>query len=561
MNTKICKISLFTTILACVAAMPVDAAVKTKNSNRSYSEAYQQVNAISFQQEYLDATNPTGTTASATAKLPVMVSDEKLAASILDNTSTDVTMSHLESCAMIYPNGVFKWDVPESGVRRNPNSQCVAVVELRDANSNAVLATTTIAAGDTMKCNVDSFPEKGLSYDLKYGKIEVPADAAPTIKEVEAVMNEEQKQNAGFKIAAGAIIAGVAGNMLAPKQAGDTKLFGTGKTQIIDTAVGAAAGAGIMAASTYSGKVAGDTIKSTAVNAASGMVVGNMMAGMSGGDSVISTTKCQTDTGEKDCVIGTCSTIDAEQNITNGQKDNKYYFVKKDNCKEVVECSAQIDGEYIQCSPVPASQFVRINVAAGKLCTDMKDTDYYSLNTSTFGRNPEDVTRLIEYTATSQQKGEYVPIYSASVASARQHAYAVVRLGAKPLGYTLKEWPKLAANGATEYYYRNSDGSVGHKIAENQCDFEPATRDAEDGALVDISNQARAKGTLIGTAAGGAMGGFAAYQGAQTEITERWTAAVREYEDSLSNFICITGGRYLAKYNDYLEIPELKKSE
>jgi hypothetical protein len=459
---------------------------------------------------------------------------------------------------MIYPSGVFKWDVPESGVRRNPISQCVAVVELRDANSNAVLATTTLAAGDTMKCNVDSFPETGMSYDLKYGKIEVPADSAPTMKEVEAVMNEEQKQNAGFKIAAGAIISGIAGNMLAPKEAGDTKLFGAGKTQIADTVVGAAAGAGIMAASTYSGKVAGDTIKSTAVNAASGMIVGNMMAGMSDSDSVIATTKCVTEAGEKDCVIGTCSKIDPNNNITDGEKGGKYYFVNRHSCKEVIECSAFIEGVYRQCTQVPSSQFIKIMVNGSQLCTETKDTDYS--NSATFGRSQEDITKLTEYAAGESNKADFVKISSASFASVRQHAYAIVSLGAKPLGYSISEWSDLAAK-SPEYYYRNSDGSVGNMIATNECEFEPSARDADDGALVDINNQARAKGTLIGTAAGGAMGGFAAYEGAKSEISERWTAAVREYEDSLTNFVCVTGNRYLAKYNDYLEIPDLKKQQ
>ena len=48
---------------------------------------------------------------------------------------------------------------------------------------------------------------------------------------------------------------------------------------------------------------------------------------------------------------------------------------------------------------------------------------------------------------------------------------------------------------------------------------------------------------------------------AKTEIANRWTNAVREYEDSLSNFACMSGGRYLGKYNDYVEVPELKKTE
>nr|MBQ0090912.1 hypothetical protein [Candidatus Enterousia merdequi] len=182
MRERICKLSLFSFILACVSTMPLEAVVKTKNSNRSYSSAYQQISALQYQQAMQD------TEAAETAVLPIEVSDKTLAESISNNTSNDVTVSDLEACSMIYPNGSFKWDVPESGVRRNPGSQCVAVVELRDANSNAVLATTTLAAGDTMKCNVDSFPESGMSFDLRNGKVEVPADAAPTMDDVEAVM-------------------------------------------------------------------------------------------------------------------------------------------------------------------------------------------------------------------------------------------------------------------------------------------------------------------------------------------------------------------------------------
>ena len=295
--------------------VPVNAAVKTSNAKRSYAGAYQQVNAMYYQQEY--ANSQTATTASANATLPVTVDDKELADAILNNTSNTTNISELESCAMIYPNGVFKWAVPESGVRLNPTQQCVAVVELRDANTNAILATTTVAAGDTMKCNIDNFPSSGLNM-AALSKVELPADRAPTEEDVKTVMNQEQKQNAGLKIAAGAVVAGIAGNLLAPKEAGDTKLFGTGKTRLIDTAIGATAGAGIMAASTYSGKVAGDTIKSTAVNAASGMIVGNMLAGASGGDNVLATTKCKiTDgenKGEHDCIIGYVQEISGEFN-------------------------------------------------------------------------------------------------------------------------------------------------------------------------------------------------------------------------------------------------------
>ncbi|MBQ7409723.1 MAG: hypothetical protein IJV03_04115, partial [Alphaproteobacteria bacterium] len=330
MKNKICKISLFSAMLACVANMPVDAAIKTKNSNRSYANAYNQVATLQQQQAYYDATAVNATTASQTANLPVAVDDKNLAAAILNNTSDSVNLSDLELCSMIYPNGQFKWSIPESGVRMNQIPQCVAIVELRDANTNAVLAVTTVGAGDSMRCNVDMFPQSGLLPAIE--KVEVPNDVPPTMADVERVMNEEQKQNAGIKIAAAAIISGVAGNMLAPKNAGDTKLMGTSKTQLMDTAIGMTAGAGIMAASTYSGKIAGDTIKSTAVNATAGMLVGNMAAGMSGGGSVLNIKKCTLNDKdgsniEKDCIIGNLVTK-GEQIVYSEEPGNEVYLIK-----------------------------------------------------------------------------------------------------------------------------------------------------------------------------------------------------------------------------------------
>jgi hypothetical protein len=290
------------------------------------------------------------------------------------------------------------------------------------------------------------------------------------------------------------------------------------------------------------------------------MVVGNMMAGASGGDSVIATAKCNTPSGEKDCVVGSCAKVDSENVIENGEytETGEFFFVNRQSCKEMMKCSGTIDGQYINCTQVSASGFVDIRIENGALCTDMLNKDSSFVDTTTFMQDLDDKTKMTEIPASSPSKGPFVVVESASVASSRQHAYAIVELDIKPLGYTSDEWSDLSSK-VTEYYYRNSNGSVGKKIAKDDCVFEPSTRDADDGALVDISNQARAKATLIGTATGGAMGGFAAYQGAKGEITERWTAAVHEYEDSLTNFVCVTGGRYLAKYNDYLEIPEAKK--
>lgn len=582
MKDRICKISLFSAILASIAALPVDARVTINNSARSYADAYNQVNALRYQQEYLDSMAANATTASATSNLPVAVTDEKLASEILNNTST-TTLDDLDACAMIWPNGLFRWDIPESGIRQNQTNQCVAVVSLVDANTNAVLATTTVAAGDTIKCNIDSFPESGLAADVRNGKTELPADAAPTMQDVEEVMNAEQRQNAGFKIAAGAILAGVAGNILAPKDAGDSKMFGTGKTQLIDTAIGAATGAGVMAASSYSGKVAGDTIKSTAVNAASGMIVGNMLAGASDEGGILVTRKCTLEKNipasdeeypsfeknEYDCVVGKIETKGTPVNVEN---ENKFYIMDRQGVTK--ECKKTNTSTGIECD-TPASNIRLIDIAfkmidgSYKKKTDMKSTDYpnaikYNL------KNQEDKNSK-EYVL-DDNYGELDTSFfligqATTTEGAPRPAYMIFknRIPNKFGGYKSEELDTTKEPFNSEFIYvlRNSDGSVGSQITEkkDKIHFTPTSGDASDGGLIDLSNQARAKGTAVGAAAGGALGGYAGYQGAKSEITDRWTAAVREYQDSLSNFACMSGPRYLSKYNDYVDVPEMKKPE
>lgn len=548
MRERICKVSLFSILLACASVMPVDAAVKTKNSSRAYAPAYQAVNALRAQQEYY-AENQ----AAAVAQLPVMVTDEKLANSIVNGEAGAPSLSELEACSMIYVNGNFKWGRPESGINHDP--QCIAVVELRDANSNALLASTTVAAGQSIKCNIDSFPSG--SYNMSaLSKIELPADNAPTMEDVVAVMNQEQKQNAGLKIAAGAIIAGVAGNLLAPKDTSkDTSgkiPLGTGKTQLIDTAIGAAAGAGIMAASSYSGKVAGDTIKSTAVNAASGMIIGNMMAGVNGGDGVIAITKCSVNNVEHDCVVGNY----AKNNGSYDEFDKEKIYLKEVKGNNMFECDVEGNsatkcktfspgtnlGNYVierEGSPIP--------LKTAK--TDDTNIIYWDKED---GKNK--FTKARQY---NSEKSFY-HIVGADELGDEKHAYAVFNEPLKKaFGY--KTWEELSSK-KPKIYYRYGGGGVGDLIEDDDAvaNFKPDSREADDGGLVDLSNQARAKGTIVGTAAGGALGGFAGYQGAQSEVSERWTSALREYEDSLSNFVCTTGGRFLSKYNDYADIPALK---
>jgi hypothetical protein len=74
--------------------------------------------------------------------------------------------------------------------------------------------------------------------------------------------------------------------------------------------------------------------------------------------------------------------------------------------------------------------------------------------------------------------------------------------------------------------------------------------------MIDMSNKARLKGTLTGAGIGGAAGAFTAYQGAQSEIDERWVSAVRAYKDSLQKFYCGTGTRFMSFYNDIVVVPK-----
>lgn len=580
--------------------MPADARVNIRNN--SYPSSRSQM--VAAQQQMManaNATNYYVTTPSATETLPVAVDDATLANDILNNTSDTVTADDLENCSMIYPTGLFKWGIPESGIRKNQTNQCVAVVELRDANSNKVLAKTTLAAGDAMKCNIDMFPQSGWQTALE--NIELPADNAPTLEDVESVMNQEQKQNAGLKIVAGALLTGLAGNMLAPKEAGDTKLLGTSKTQLVDTAIGATTGAGVMAASVYSGKVAGDTIKSTAVNAATGAVVGNMAGGMTGGgDTTLSIKECVVKDKDKDgkeiadsektydCIAGNIDRIKEDDKFTGYKYKNKIFFIN--TAGEILECSNDdtdnknltisnftINGGY-KCDPT-SMRLVKIQFTSdtGDSYERVKSNKIQSLksNTVKITRDDTKFTSDVTYNVDRVTKDDFFLIYSASIASSgsTKHAYAVfpTKIPKKVFGYTMKDWNDPNSGLDTKnvtYYARNRDGSLGAKETvttdtdgkpTDEIVFTPSGVDSDDGALVDFSNAGRMKATLTGAAAGGALGGFSGYQGAKQEVQERWLSATREYNDSLSAFYCGTGTRFLSKYNDYIQIPNMQKSE
>ncbi len=559
MTDKLCRISLFSAVLASVASMPSVsvASLRVKTTNAG---AYNQVMAV--QQQYAASQEaPLVQTASATEDLPVAVEDARLAESIKNHTSNSVTTDDLEKCSMIYINGVFKWDVPQSGTRQTLQPQCVAVVDLVSAETDEVLATTTLAAGDMMKCNIDMFPESG--YHPALAKVVLPADNPPTEKDVEKVLNKEQKQNAGFKIAAAAIIGGLAGNALSPKASGDSKVLGTSKKQLAGSAIGALAAGGLMAASSYSGKVAGETIKSTAVNATAGMLVGNMGAGMTDtGNSVLATTTCKVKddtTGkevEKDCVIGHFYQLNTNDRITSNGETN--YFATENGAVAYVCEQANTEPMNCKLHNKPLHNIYFKNENGGTISQASAKTGEIGKTATAYWL----VDGKMETTPNESQA--YYLIESAQSSNSGQMAYAVFdNLQSKVFGYKVSDWDKLK-NNVKSYYarYNNTDsaGSLLAKGDDSNAIFKPSARSSEDGSIIDLSNEARAKATMLGAAAGGALGGFVGYQGAQAEISERLMVALNEYSASLSNFYCKTGKRLLSLYNDYAEIAPMPQS-
>jgi hypothetical protein len=138
----------------------------------------------------------------------------------------------------------------------------------------------------------------------------------------------------------------------------------------------------------------------------------------------------------------------------------------------------------------------------------------------------------------------------------------------KRIVFTKKDWQDRNAEDEKKklkldfgnVYGRNNNGQMidldtEAKNIEYEKNFVPMYQEAEDGGIIELENKARLKGTLTGAGVGAAAGAFTAYQGAQAEIDQRYTAAIREYKDSLQKFYCATGKRFLSFYNDSLVIP------
>ncbi len=549
-------------VLFCaVLAGTCDAAVRVGNLSRSYADSYNQVNAQRQATEAAAQQQHVATTGSAdtTLNLPVRVANNDLAMRLSQGMDAgDVTIENLDRCAMIYPNGEFAWDKPYLGRGMGTGSTCVAVVEMRGYQmgpngSDVVLARSNLAAGDAVKCNISEFPVA--SYTTSASEIVFPADEEPTIEDVKAVMNQEQKQNAGLKIAAGAILMGLAGNAMGDKEVGSDKLFGTNKAKLKTTAVGALGGAAMMTANSFGGKVGGDIALSVGTNAVAGAITGNIMAG---GNSVLRIEPCVVNDQETSCLWGTLNeAADVESTNTvfikiDGATLGEVYICNqnKHDCKQEQIISGLIGKEKMWdiLAKLPAEyENWKLNLNEAKY--DLKDADT-NINT----KHMESATH-----------GAFVQVNGAQ-RSTRKIPALVAGVENTMFGLILDDWKKMKDDKKGELqknlYGRNNAGNAYDLTAAEDKkltidNFTPMMLDASDGGLVDLDNRARAKQTLIGAGAGGALGGVSAYQGAQDDIENRWVTAVREYKDSLQKVYCVTGDRFLGYYNDVIMIPEM----
>ena len=556
-ENKILHISLFVGLVGILVGGGADGAVRI--GNKTKNDVYRQMVAANTV-----AANAAVPTVTATEnELPVRVADNDLAKQIERGTAS-ISASQLEACSRIYPDGEFAWDKPTAGVGAGGASTCVAVVELRAlapssatiTNPNApqyvTLARANVAAGSSVKCNISDFPE--YSYTIDAQNVIFPADEAPTVEDVKKVMNQEQKQNAALKIAAGAIVGGLGGNIAGKNDIGKDGLMGTDKGKIQGTIIGALSGAAIGAGGSYAGKVGGDMIMSTGINAAAGGVVGNIMAS---GDSVLRIEDCKRSdgTGSAKCLWGYIVQGDG---IT--EADEAYYDL---NTGQSVVCK---NGN---CNPENlASVKVKINdsdkTAVEVLSLKSSEIDAIKgLSENKFWMNTENGKSKMVPGINTDKSSIYVKIVSAVRAKSNKPAL-IWGITDKFFGMKRSDWYAWKnTHPSAMIYWRNARGEAeGEALPTDKAtinDFEPMYVSAEDGGVIDLDNKARLKGTMIGAGVGGAAGAFTANQGAQSDIDERWVSAVREYKDSLQKFYCATGNRFMSYYNDIAVVPDVNE--
>lgn len=522
--------------------------------------------------------------AAASAARSAMQAYEPQPARVITNDNGDVqtiSTADMDACSAIYPNGAFDWIKPTTGSKRGGPATCAALIELRSYKNTDynVLATAYLASGDSMKCNVDSFHD----FTPAGREFTYPADNAPTVEDVEKVMAQEQKSNAGMKILAATVVGGIGGNLVGKADKGADSPLGTNKEKLVSTAIGAAGGAALMTASTQSNNYkVGSTILSTGINATAGAVAGNLMAS---GDDILKIEKCtlktsskgdttqsNADTDNKDtktsnetsmetvCLYGAYD-IGADSDVDNTVADGNLFYDYKNH--QSYHCAEQKDRSWTGCTTISLTQITFADLPENNARTcEPKQTVSTDCETKVL----KDVSEKYRYEdkkiTHASGTGDLVKISSAQKVGRHVPAMIEFKGSQGMFGIKHSDWLAKFSSGYTNARIYDTQGKPltdknGDEVKINIDNFYPSAQSAEDGDMVDFSNRARAKSTLIGAGGGAALGALSGVSGANAEIQNRWIAASREYEDSLNNVVCATGQRFLSKYNDPIIIPNM----
>ena len=190
--------------------------------------------------------------------------------------------------------------------------------------------------------------------------------------------------------------------------------------------------------------------------------------------------------------------------------------------------------------------------------TQIKEEQFEKIYNTTLGLQyymTTDLNGNVDFTQSGANSDNGIWAKISSANRIKNEIPAMIELQDKAFGFSSEDWDEWKGNNGAgvKIYGRSTTGNAYELSGENVAsiqNFYPMKIDADDGAVIDFGNKARLKNTLIGAGVGGALGGFAAYQGAQLDVQNRWTTAMREYEDSLSTVFCRTGSRWLSRYND-----------
>lgn len=483
---------------------------------------------LMMEQQYNEAMN---------MQLPVRVANKDKEYLVrVGDTAAGVDLEDLNICANLRPGAVFAWDTPTfpgaAGVVDMTADTCVMEVDLVyfDNTQQKRVASMRVPFGTSFDCTIESFPEDG--YLPAIETTILPAEHEPTIEDVERVMDEERKDNTAIKTVAGMVVGGVMGNMFGDGGK-DSGLFGTGGNKVYTTLGGAAIGAGGMYASQQVGHVAGSVVESGLAGGAGGMLIGNITGGALGGTAVLDIQDCKLDpqdTDTTDCLLGFV--------YTGGQTAQNVF------CKptDLQNCFTQNDDKVAQCRNFVATYSDgKCKPQAGMNVLDTTSSDCQGIG-------------FVERNNLMGGGKEYV---AGTCTLGGTQKRAVARwTGSKSA--TLGDFNKMnpAFNGPVIEAGLSWNGTGTEIALTNDVKFEPATKGASDGGVIDFNNAARNKATAIGGAAGAGVGGFAGYKRAEGELADRYLAAVTEYAASLEKWWCISGPtNRLARYGEAFSVP------